>query len=342
MAAERFRGSRHRLLRWGLPRDPRAAEHVLGFAVVAVVTIVVTRGFLALTGFPQIGGESLHVAHVLWGGQLMAVAVVLALSFAGPVVRPIVAFVGGVGFGLFIDEIGKFLTADNDYFYAPAPMIMYVIVVLLMVAADAVHGRRVHDGTEYVAAAADYAVSGIAGGLSEERRAVAEEMLARGAGSRGAAETEALLAAVPADETQAPDPLTAVAYRLRALFRAVVTRRWATVATVWLVVAVAAGTAITVALTWGKDPVWAELVTVVSVLLSLVAGVRAWMLLHEDRYAAFQWLRRGVLVNVLVTQVALFRIEPWPATAALLLALATLGVIAAEKHRLERLHEADV
>src|SRR5665647_796666 len=76
------------LLRWGLPRDPAAPSHLAGFVVAAVVTVLLTRAFLAAAGYPQIGGGGLHVAHVLWGGLLMALAFVLLLSFAGPVARP--------------------------------------------------------------------------------------------------------------------------------------------------------------------------------------------------------------------------------------------------------------
>ncbi|WP_043498328.1 hypothetical protein [Georgenia sp. SUBG003] len=333
---------RHRLLRWGLPRDPRASEHLLGFVVVTVLTIAVTRGLLQLTGFPQIGGEGLHVAHVLWGGLLMAVAVVLAVSFAGPVVRPLVAFFGGIGFGLFIDEVGKFLTHDNDYFFSPAPMIMYVTLVLVMLAADALHGRRAHHPTEYLAAAADHAVAGLAGGLTHERRAVAEELLGKGREAPGAAETEALLRRIPDDDAEILDPLDSASRRMRAIFRAVVTRRWATRTTTALLAVVAAGTLATVVGSWGQDPGWGEIGALASVGLSLGAGVRGWALLGTDRYRAFQWLRRAVLVNLLLTQVALFRIEPWPATLGLFLALATLGVIGAEKYRLERLHQVEV
>jgi hypothetical protein len=53
------------------------------------------------------------------GRALLAVAVFALLSFVGPVARPFAALLGGVGFGLFIDEVGKFVSSDTDYFYRP-------------------------------------------------------------------------------------------------------------------------------------------------------------------------------------------------------------------------------
>src|SRR5882757_3964535 len=112
-----------------LVRDRQAWQHLEAFVICAVVTVLITRSFLSATGYPKIGSGGLHIAHMLWGGLLLLIAQLLTLSYLGPVTKPLAAVLGGVGFRLFIDEVGKFVTADNDYFYRPAVAIMYVVFV---------------------------------------------------------------------------------------------------------------------------------------------------------------------------------------------------------------------
>ncbi len=68
---------------------------------------------------------------MLWGGLLMLVAVILLLTTLEKQLRTPAAVFGGLGFGTFIDELGKFLTSDNDYFYEPTIALIYVIFILL-------------------------------------------------------------------------------------------------------------------------------------------------------------------------------------------------------------------
>ena len=112
-------------------RDPRASSLVELMLACAVISILVTRSYLALTGYPQVGGATLHIAHMLWGGLLMIIGALILFQAADRVWKPSVAIIFGVGLGLFIDEVGKFVTRDNDYFFQPAVAIIYVTFLLI-------------------------------------------------------------------------------------------------------------------------------------------------------------------------------------------------------------------
>ncbi|WP_433507926.1 hypothetical protein ACQP04_16580 [Pseudonocardia halophobica] len=102
-----------------------AVQTVRLLAVAFGVTVVVTRLYLALTGYPQIGGGEYHLAHALWGGVLLLAGGVVALLWSNRWVQPATAVCAGVGSGLFVDEVGKFITRRNDYFTPLAAPIIY-------------------------------------------------------------------------------------------------------------------------------------------------------------------------------------------------------------------------
>lgn len=109
--------------------DRAALGRFEAFFFAAVSTVVLVRAFLIVTGYPKVGGHGLHVAHVLWGGLLMGAAIAIAMIYPGSRWRHRAAIIGGIGFGLFIDEVGKFLTSSVNYFYRPAIAIIYVVFV---------------------------------------------------------------------------------------------------------------------------------------------------------------------------------------------------------------------
>ena len=110
---------------WKPVRDQAADSFWLLLIVSTSVTVILTRVGLELAGYPQIGDSTYHIAHVLWGGLLLFVAVALPLSLANRYALWASAVLGGVGMGLFIDEVGKFITQSNDYFFPLAFPIIY-------------------------------------------------------------------------------------------------------------------------------------------------------------------------------------------------------------------------
>lgn len=101
------------------------------FFLTAVVVILGIRLFLKLTNYPQLSGRGMHIAHLFWGGLLMMAAIMCLLFFLGRRNKQLAAIIAGLGFGTFIDELGKFITSDNNYFYQPTAAIIYVIFILI-------------------------------------------------------------------------------------------------------------------------------------------------------------------------------------------------------------------
>ena len=113
------------------PVRREGAERYLFLTLVAfAATVLGTREYLELTGYPRIGGGELHVAHALFGGVFLFAAAVVPLALAGRTAYRIAAIFGGIGIGLFIDEIGKFITTQNDYFYPAAAPLIYATFLL--------------------------------------------------------------------------------------------------------------------------------------------------------------------------------------------------------------------
>src|SRR5215212_10143640 len=113
------------------PVQREGAERYLMLTLVGFATSVIfTRLFLQLTDYPQVGSGQLHIAHVLWGGLLLFAASLLPLLFANRWTYAVGALLAGIGVGLFIDEVGKFITKANNYFYPAAAPIIYALFLL--------------------------------------------------------------------------------------------------------------------------------------------------------------------------------------------------------------------
>jgi len=118
----------------GANRTPVRRDKAEQLVLVTVLSfggsVMFTRIFLELTGYPQLGGGELHIAHVVWGGLFLFAATLLPIILANQWALYWSAAAGGIGFGLFVDEVGKFITQSNDYFYPPAAPIVYTLFLI--------------------------------------------------------------------------------------------------------------------------------------------------------------------------------------------------------------------
>lgn len=279
--------------------------------IAAITTVLVVRVFLAATGYPQLGSGGLHIAHVLWGGLLMLLGVLVLLLRLDPPTLHVGALVSGIGFGLFIDEVGKFITADVDYFYQPAIAIIYVTFVVLALLLVALR-RLVRNGPH----------SALANALALSHQAIADPY-AVGTRRRvlallDLADPHEPLVAALRDRVAAAGTLAdqepGLPIRMmrgaEAGYRRLVGSRgfmWGVIA---LFVVIAGSTILsTVVLVADRFGVGPDnngagaVLQVASALASALMIVVGIIRLHRSRLSAYRWFRRAVLLNILVTQV---------------------------------------
>lgn len=111
------------------PRDFFLGLYFEYFFVSAAANIIFWRVFLQILDYPKITAGNFYFPHVLTGGILLTLGFAISLIYISKATKFIAAVIGGAGFGLFIDEIGKFITQENNYFYEPAIAIIYLIFV---------------------------------------------------------------------------------------------------------------------------------------------------------------------------------------------------------------------
>jgi hypothetical protein len=320
-----------------LVRDLHAGPHLDLFFVSAVGSVLLIRFYLRLTGYPQVGGKTLHIAHMLWGGLLMLVALILLLAFLGRASRRWAALLGGIGFGTFIDELGKFITNDNDYFYRPAIALIYVVFIGAYVAIRTIRRRRVAAGEEYVVNALQELEQAALHDLQPEERERALHYLAKAeAGDPLAAGLADLLRRLDVAPSRSPSRAQRAAAAILRQYRRL-TRRpefWRALIVFFvaelaiklahvaiLVLRPEAGDSLAARLAFMSReidryalPEWLQLGSSLVSAAFVAMGIVA---LRRSRTAALRLFQRSILVSIFITQVFMFYRSQWEALVVL-------------------------
>jgi len=295
-------------------RNADAALLLESFFIAAVVSFLAIRAFLAVTGYPQLGASGIHIAHLLWGGLLMLAALMLLLAYLDRSAQHVAAVVAGLGFGTFVDEIGKFVTADNDYFFRPAVAVIYVTFVATFLATRTLIGRRTLRPNEALANALALLGSTLDRPIEPDDRARIHRLLRQ---ADPESELTVLLRRYVAGLPGIPDtesPIERIRRGLGDAYRAVMANPWSERALVVGVIAYTAFAVIGVLVVTTEAPApgapetsaVATAAQLVSTLAGAVLVARGILSLHASHADAYRWLMRGLLVWILITQVFVF------------------------------------
>jgi hypothetical protein len=308
------------------------------FFVAAIAAVLLIRGWLSLTGYPQIGGHGLHIAHMLFGGIGMLIALLTSLTFLGWRTRSFAAIVGGAGFGAFIDELGKFITSDNNYFYQPAVALIYVVFVLLFIAGDRLATDTHPTPDERLAQALDVVTTATIEGYPQRERDQAAQLLAESDPKNPLVPAlEKALAQIAATPEPAESIAEREAQRMAGWYAWLVAQRW-----FLALVLVIAGIATLASLRALAVTIFASpedgrlqayvasttgLLLLTATLISSVLLIAGLMHLRSSLLAAFHWFRRSVLVSLLVAQPLAFYEQQWTALVGLAFNLVLLSAL---------------
>jgi len=187
------------------------------FLLASITTILIIRTQLWLTNYPQLGGGGLHIAHLLYGGIFMLIAIWFSLIYLNRWGRTATALIGGVGFGFFIDELGKFITSDNNYFFKPAAGIIYIVFIILFLIVRELSRRQTLDTQTALANAMAFLPQTVTGEFRRDELELAHAMLDQSDPNDPRVEqTRAFFARVTVEPSKPPSRFTVFMDRVHA------------------------------------------------------------------------------------------------------------------------------
>lgn len=290
------------------------------FFVTAVASVLGIRFFLALTGYPHLSPGNLHIAHVLLGGILMMLALVIALGYVNKGAYYMAAVLGGFGFGAFIDELGKFITRDNNYFYRPTAALIYITFILLYLGIQVFMHRPKLSEQERLINAMEIAKEVVLEDLDHRERRRALDLLKECSPADPVTlALRELLYATDSVPTPKPDIYTQLKTKCRRFYRKQVRKSWFVKAVISFFLLQSFFTLaldsflLYVKLWWRADlhnvfPLLApsDLIGLASATLAASIVIAAIMKMRRNRLMGYMLFKDAVLVQIFLVQVFLF------------------------------------
>jgi len=325
-----------------LIRDAEAEELVESFLVSAVAAMLGIRFFLNITGYPILGGEALHIAHLVWGGVFMLASFLVFMTFLSRPAYRLAAVIGGIGFGAFIDETGKFITHDNNYFFQPTIAIIYLIFVLIYLFSQSINRFKKLTKREYLINTIEITKETVYNDLDGDEKRRALELLKK-------ADTKEYMArslkrilsridSVPARQER----FSKIKHFSHKLYETLISKKWFSGAIVaFFVVYTIGGLFKAFPLIILKLPAlsiieWGELVSLAAAGAFVIAGI--WRI-RGSRVEAYRLFKYAVLVAIFLTQFFVFYREQLSAVVGLawnILILITLRYMIREEESMEK------
>lgn len=313
------------------------------FLVSGITSLLVIRFFLKITNYPKIGNGDLHIAHIVWGGLFMMVAVVILLAFLNNASKVTAAIIGGIGFGAFIDELGKFVTSDNNYFYQPTIALIYAIFILLYLFLRVLDRYTTYSKKEYLINALESLKEAVINDMDDQEQDRTLEYL-----RRSSAKDPLVVALKPiVEKAEVVEPSRDIIVVLKDYmqqgYRTLISSAWFPPAVILFFVLQSIGVGVFRMIIFYEDflslPLSAWGVLLASVLsgVFVIAGI---MLFYYNRLNAYLMFKRSVLTSIFLTQFFLFYRDQLTALSWLfinIIALITLDyIIGQEKVKLHK------
>lgn len=320
-----------------LVRNARALDQLEIFLLSAVSMILLIRVFLELTGYPQLGGESLHIAHMLWGGLGMLVAALLRQMLMGLWVEYAAALIGGLGFGAFIDEIGKFVTQDNNYFFGPTFSLIYIIFVLIYLISHWLLTSRGYAKNEYLMNSVNTLQEYRSGYLPENRKAEIQHFLDQSdQDNKLSIAISGFISTVETVPAGRERYYGRIKHHLEKLYYRVIKMRYFTpLLNLYFITQALIGAAFIMEEVFFphglsgelEGPSFSDISLLVSSGISTLLIMIGVVLLPRSRLKAYRMFERAMLVNILLSQIFLFTINQLGAITGLIYSLLILGAL---------------